>query len=129
MSEDVGEQAPGRSVLVVEDDQAIGNMLVTLLTAEGYAPTLVADGQAALDVARRQRPALVTLDLALPGMDGLEVLRQLDALDGGRVPVVIISAFTGRLTPDQRARAAAVLTKPFDIDTLLSCISMALRGP
>jgi len=101
-------------------------MLVVLLTAEGYRPTLVADGGAALEMVRRVQPALITLDLSLPNMDGVEILERLDDGAVRRVPVVIISAYTERLTAVHRARAAAVLTKPFEIDTLLSCLSVAL---
>jgi CheY-like chemotaxis protein len=116
----------GRTVLVVEDDQGIGKMLVALLSAEGYRPTLVADGGRALEVARRLQPALITLDLSLPNMDGIEILEHLDDGADYRGPVVILSAYTDRLTAAHRARATAVLTKPFEIDTLLSCLSVAL---
>jgi CheY-like chemotaxis protein len=54
------------------------------------------------------------------------VLERLDDGTDQRVPVVVVSAYTDRLTAAHRARAAAVLTKPFEIDTLLSCISSAL---
>lgn len=116
-------------MLVIEDDQGIGKMLVALLTAEGYRPTLVADGAAALAAVRRLQPALITLDLSLPNMDGVEILERLDDGADRRVPVVILSAYTDRLTALHRARAAAVLTKPFEIDNLLACLSTALDGP
>jgi DNA-binding response OmpR family regulator len=115
-------------VLVIEDDQGIGNMLIALLTAEGYRPTLVADGGAALEMVRRVQPALITLDLSLPNMDGVEILERLDDGADRRVPVLILSAYTERLTAVHRARAAAVLTKPFEIDNLLACLTMALDG-
>jgi DNA-binding response OmpR family regulator len=117
---------PGRAVLVIEDDQGIGKMLVALLTAEGYQPTLVVDGGKALDAARVLQPALITLDLSLPTMDGIEILERLDDSTDRRVPVVIISAYTERLTQAHRARALAVLTKPFEIDTLLAYLSAAI---
>ena len=113
-------------MVVVEDDQGIGTMLVALVTAEGYRPTLVANGGDALEAIRQLQPALVTLDLSLPTMDGVEILERLDDGADRRVPVVIISAYTERLTAAHRARAAAVLTKPFEIDLLLSCLSTAL---
>ena len=103
-------------------------MLVALLSAEGYRPTLVADGGDALDAIRRLQPELVTLDLSLPTMDGIEILERLDDDADRRVPVVILSAYTERLTAVHRARAAAVLTKPFEIDVLLTCLSTAIDG-
>ena len=126
MNDDAAHTPSGRAVLVVEDDPGIGNMLVALLAAEGYTPRLVTDGQEALEAVRRSRPALITLDLSLPTIDGVDVLERLDDGAGRRVPVVVVSAYTERLTDVHRARAVAVLTKPFEIDALLSCISSAL---
>jgi DNA-binding response OmpR family regulator len=127
VSDHVADGSPDRTVLVIEDDPSIGNMLSTLLAVEGYRPILVVDGQEGLDAARTLRPALITLDLSLPTMDGLQILDRLDADAESRTPVIIISAYTDRLTPSHRARVSAILTKPFEIDTLMSCISAALR--
>jgi DNA-binding response OmpR family regulator len=128
VSHHVAERTPDLTVLVIEDDPAIGNMLSTLLTVEGYRPVLVPDGQEGLDAARALRPALITLDLSLPSLDGVQVLNRLDEGTAHRTPVIIVSAYTDRLTSAHRARVSAILTKPFEIDTLLSCISAALRG-
>lgn len=126
MSDRVTADPLNRTVLIIEDDPAIGNMLTTLLTVEGYQPVLRADGQDGLDAARELHPALITLDLSLPTIDGAQVLDQLDLRPGPRIPVIIVSAYTDQLTSAQRARVSAILTKPFEIDTLLSCISTAL---
>lgn len=115
-----------RTVLIIEDDPAIGHMLTTLLAVEGYQPVLRADGQAGLDAARALLPALITLDLSLPTIDGRQVLDQLDEHTNLRIPVIIVSAYTDQLSNAQRARVSAILTKPFEIDTLLTCISTAL---
>jgi DNA-binding response OmpR family regulator len=128
VSQHVAENAPDLTVLVIEDDPAIGNMLSTLLTVEGYRPMLVVDGQEGLAAARTVRPAVITLDLSLPSLDGVQVLERLDEGTDQRTPVIIVSAYTDRLTPAHRSRVSAILTKPFEIDTLLSCISAALRG-
>lgn len=118
-----------RTVLVIEDDAAIGHLLVTLLGAEGYRPVLVADGALALEAARTEHPALITLDLSLPNVDGLEILDLLDDIaPNGAVPVVVVSAFTRRLTARHRERAAAVIEKPFELDALLRSIATAI-GP
>jgi DNA-binding response OmpR family regulator len=128
VSQHVAENAPDLTVLVIEDDPAIGNMLSTLLTVEGYRPMLVVDGHEGLAAARTVRPAVITLDLSLPSLDGVQVLERLDEGTDQRTPVIIVSAYTDRLTPAHRSRVSAILTKPFEIDTLLSCISAALRG-
>jgi DNA-binding response OmpR family regulator len=124
----VADDAPERTVLVIEDDPAIGNMLTTLLVVEGFRPVLAVDGLEGLEAARTLRPALITLDLSLPTMDGMQILERLDEGAERRTPVIIVSAHTDRLTMPQRARVSAVLTKPFEIDTLLSCIRAALRA-
>ncbi|HEX2172170.1 MAG TPA: response regulator [Dehalococcoidia bacterium] len=111
---------------MVEDDAAIGHMLITLLGAEGYRPVLVADGALALEAARAERPAVITLDLSLPNVDGLEILDRLDESAAGWVPVVVVSAYTKRLTDRHRERAAAVIEKPFEVETLLRSIARAI---
>ena len=126
MSDRVTADPLNRRVLIIEDDPAIGHMLTTLLSVEGYQPVLMADGQAGLDAARDLRPALITLDLSLPTIDGTQVLDQLDQQTDVRIPVIIVSAYTDQLTNAHRTRVSAILTKPFEIDTLLSCISAAL---
>jgi DNA-binding response OmpR family regulator len=117
---------PNRTVLVVEDDPSIGNMLSTLLAVEGYQPVLVADGLEGLRAAHSLQPSVITLDLSLPGLDGFAFLDRLDRPGQPRVPVIIVSAYTDRLTVDHRARVSAIVTKPFEIETLLGCISAAL---
>lgn len=117
---------PNRTVLVIEDDPAIGHMLSTLLAVEGYRPVLIDDGLEALNAVQTLQPALITLDLSLPSLDGFQVLDRLDRPDQPRIPVIIVSAYTERLTVAHRARASAILTKPFEIETLLGCIAAAL---
>ena len=127
VSDHVASGAPDRTVLIIEDDPAIGTMLSTLLAVEGYRPILAVDGLEGLEAARALRPALITLDLSLPTMDGLQILDRLDDGADSLTPVIIVSAYTDRLTRIHRARVSAILTKPFEIDTLLNCITAALR--
>ena len=128
MSGDPNGDSRSRTVLVIEDDAAIGHMLITLLGAEGYRPILVADGALALEAVRDERPAAITLDLSLPNVDGLEILDRLDGATDRAVPVVVLSAYTRRLTERHRERTAAVLEKPFEVDALLRSIARAI-GP
>ena len=128
VSDRVADGAPDKTVLVIEDDPAIGNMLSTLLAVEGYRPLLIVDGLKGLEAAHALRPAVITLDLSLPTLDGLQILDRLDAGMDTRIPVIIVSAYTDRLTPAHRTRVSAIVTKPFEIDTLLNCITAALGG-
>lgn len=76
-------------VLVVDDEPQIGRLLRTTLGARGYEVAVAVDGPAALDLVRNWRPDLVLLDLGLPGMDGLDVCRQLRTWS--QVPVIVLT--------------------------------------
>src|SRR3954469_17723569 len=66
--------SPKKTVLVVEDDEAVSGLLVALLEDRGYAAVPAYDGRSAIELAGKLLPHLITLDLALPGTDGHEVL-------------------------------------------------------
>jgi twitching motility two-component system response regulator PilH len=116
----------GRAVLVVEDEPDLLEILGAVFAAEGYHTLLAADGEAAIHLARTERPALITLDLMLPKKSGHEVLAELAADPATRsIPVVVVSAYTGVLAPTAQVRA--VVLKPFDVDRLLE-IAARLTG-
>jgi two-component system response regulator MtrA len=77
-------------VLVVDDDLALAEMLGIVLRGEGFEPSFVHDGDKALEAFRETRPDLVLLDLMLPGIDGIDVCRQIRAETG--VPIVMLTA-------------------------------------
>ncbi|MGH2501874.1 MAG: response regulator, partial [Ktedonobacterales bacterium] len=82
-----------RPILVVEDDDALRETLAYNLRADGYDTLLAADGVVALEHARRQPIALVILDVMLPRLDGLDVLRQLRARpETAAIPVLMLTA-------------------------------------
>src|SRR5262245_26018409 len=70
---------PLRRILVVEDEAAIAGAVAARLRAEGFGVEVAGDGAAAIAAVRRLRPDLVVLDIMLPGMDGLEVCRRIQA--------------------------------------------------
>lgn len=116
-----------KRILVVEDDATISDILVVLLNSEGYEATPARDGALALQLARAQPPDLITLDLALPGRDGVDVLHELKREERTRsIPVIVISAYTGRLRGEDRRSVASVVDKPFDIDELLDTVQRVL---
>ena len=117
-----------KTVLVVEDSRTIRHVLRVLLEGEGYDVITAADGAQGLDLARRLRPHVVTLDLALPDLDGRDVLRQLKSDEmTRRIPVVVISAYAAALTPGERWYADEVMAKPFDVEDLLACLQRAIK--
>jgi len=119
-----------RTVLVVEDDEAVSELLVALLVDRGYHAVPAMDGQQAIALARKLRPHLITLDLALPGADGHEVLERLKADPSTRdIPVVVISAFTQILPAGDRKKLAYLLGKPFDVTEVLEVIQATVGNP
>jgi len=107
-----------QGILVVEDDPAILRLLVALLTSAGYDVQTAVDGEEALALCARARPAAVFLDVTLPRRSGWEVLAELRAR-GDAPPVVMLTADAGAARRALRAGAAAAILKPFDIDEVL----------
>lgn len=83
-------------VLIVEDDKFLSELIATKLDKEGFAIALAGDGEAGLKKTEEFRPAVILLDIMLPGMDGFEVLEKLKAHRDEqlkKVPVIILSNF------------------------------------
>lgn len=112
------------TILVVDDDVYIGDLLETVLTGAGYGVLRAYSGTEALMVLREHRPDLVLLDLMLPGLSGEEVLARIR-----EIPVIALSAKVG--VQDKvdvlLGGAADYMTKPFDIPELLARIAVRLR--
>ncbi len=96
---------PLQTILIVDDNLEVCRPMATLIRHLGYDGRYATGGEAALAAAQQAPPALVILDVMMPGMDGLEVLARLKADDRTRgVPVVMYSAVTD---PEYKARASA----------------------
>ncbi len=119
-----------RTVLVVEDDQPVGELLIALLEERGYRAVAAQDGRTALRLARQLRPNLITLDLALPGMDGHALLQRLKSDPNTKdIPVVVISAYTQILPAGERRKLAYLLGKPFDVSEVLAVVEATIGNP
>ncbi|ESW96779.1 MULTISPECIES: response regulator transcription factor [unclassified Mesorhizobium] len=116
------------SILVVDDEPPIRKLLRVGLGSQGYAVSEAPNANAAIELVDAQKPDLILLDLGLPGMGGLDLLRKWRG-DGLDVPVVILSSRT-----DEAGIVAALelgaddyITKPFGMNELVARIRVALR--
>jgi len=112
---------PGRSILVVDDNDDVRKSLVRLLTLHGYEVTGAGDGPSALRAAAELKPRVVLVDIGLPGMDGYELARQLRRSDAADTRLFAITGY-GQASDRARSRDAgfdAHLVKPVDLQTLL----------
>ena len=115
-------------ILVVDDDPAVTNMLRRGLAYEGYSVAVAASGPAGLALARQQPPDLVVLDVMMPGMDGLEVLKRLRAADT-QLPVILLTARDAPADQVQGLETGAddYVIKPFTFEVLLARVRVLLR--
>jgi len=116
-------------VLVVDDDPDILQTLALCLSSEGYRVTTAANGQEALDLLGKERPACVLLDLMMPVMDGWQFVAELEQRGGRNSPLLILSADRAVQGHAAKLRAEAFLAKPFDLDELLGKVRQLTGGP
>jgi len=116
-----------KHILVVDDDDLLRRSLAFNLEKAGYRPSATASAEDALALARRDPPDLILLDISLPGMDGLEALRQFQSQIG--IPVILLTARRRELDQVLGLELGAddYVTKPFDLDVLLARVKAVLR--
>jgi len=122
--------ATKKRILVVDDERDLVELIAYNLQRNGYDVLTAPDGQAALEVARRQRPDLIILDLMLPGLDGMEVARQLRADPAtAHVPVIMLTAKSEEIDVVVGLALGAddYITKPFSMKILLARLNTVLR--
>ena len=123
-------EAP-QTVLVIEDDQRVGDMLLATLQLEGYSSTRAWTGEEGLLAAQRDVPALMIVDITLPGIDGFSVVEQLRAdLKTAHIPIIMLSA-SHETRHKVRAFECGVddyLTKPFSVEELLARIRARMHA-
>jgi FixJ family two-component response regulator len=114
-------------IAVVDDDEAIRVALRSLLRSVGYEVRLFADAPSFLADAVMQPPDCVLTDIQMPGMNGLDLQREIRRTMPG-LPVIVITAFPEEAIRRQAMADGALgfLSKPFETDTILRCLSEAL---
>jgi DNA-binding response OmpR family regulator len=123
----VTTEQPDRPILLVEDDETLGNLLARHLRAHGHQVTIAGSTEETITALERGlRPSLVLLDINLPGETGWSVLRSPAFEAVGRPPVVVASAMAVSPARLREFGVAGYLPKPFALDTLRSTIDRLL---
>lgn len=119
-------QAPG-PVLVVDDDDSIREFVSVALSEEGYRVATAEDGREALAKARAERPALILLDLWMPGLDGRGFLNEYRQDPAPRAPIIIFAASGDADALNDDPELAAFLWKPVDLGDLLAQVARFVK--
>lgn len=109
----------GKKILVVDDQYGIRLLLYEVFSKDGYTTYEASNGKDALKIVKKEKPDIILLDMKIPGMDGLEILRNIKKED--QVSKVIMMTAYGELDMLEEAKNYGVIThftKPFDIDQL-----------
>ena len=119
----------GCPVLVVDDDAELRAVIAQLLKQEGFDPLQAADGAAALEMIRARQPPVVLLDMRMPGMDGLDVLREARKIDSS-IAVIVVTGFGSIPSAVEMVGNGALhyMTKPFENIEMLRIVRKALQS-
>ena len=114
----------GCSILVVDDNQDIRDLITLIVEEEGYGVLAASDGESALNLLQIHQPELLLLDVMMPGLSGIDVLKEIRAT-GNVVPVLMITAKSQSMDIELALAAGAnsYIVKPFRADALLEKIS------
>ncbi len=112
----------GKTVLVVDDDQVLLDLLACVLEDKGYRVERATDGRQGLEAVGRSMPHLILLDMNMPVMTGWEFARELHARYDRSAPIVVVSASDDARRWAEEIGACQWIRKPFDLDSLLSVV-------
>ena len=114
-------------ILVVDDDVHVRMMLEAILESEGYSVVLAQGGPEALAMMKEEQPSLILLDYMMPGMNGLDVLREIKKTHGQTKVIIVTGHGNEKLSIEMlKSGAADYIQKPFAMDQLLSSIKRVL---
>jgi CheY-like chemotaxis protein len=111
------------SILVVDNEPTIVDLLVEILTDEGYVVYSSPNGADALAIIARHPPALILLDMQIPDISAAELIAQLRAGGLATLPIVLLSTVSLHAAPLRVPGRIECLDKPFDLDDLLACVA------
>lgn len=119
-----------KKLLIVDDQNGIRVLLMEVFSNEGYDTYQASNGKLALEIVRNVTPDLVLLDMKIPGMDGLDILKHIKIMNPA-IKVIMMTAY-GELDMIKEATDLGAImhfTKPFDIDELRMAVNHQLRNP
>ncbi|MBT4125685.1 MAG: response regulator [Chloroflexi bacterium] len=119
------------TILVVDDHEEIREALAEILEEEGHNILQAADGLQALEIVSHSRPDVILLDIAMPGMDGLETLRRLkDQPESSNLPVIMVTAQGDRQNMVKAVQLGVrdYVTKPWEPGEVEMCVNWALKA-
>lgn len=119
-----------KKILIVDDQIGIRVLLMEVFSGDGYVTFQASNGKTALDLVRKESPDIVLLDMKIPGMDGLEILKHIKSIDPS-IKVIMMTAY-GELAMIREATDLGALmhfTKPFDIDEMRLAVKNELKEP
>ena len=115
-------------VLVVDDEREIRDLLRTSLSAEGYEVVVASNGEEAIGLAKTENPQVILLDIEMPGIDGIETCKRLEADEKTRlIPIIMMTSRGDRDIEAYLEGATDVVNKPFDIVQLAIRVKSMLR--
>jgi two-component system, OmpR family, KDP operon response regulator KdpE len=123
---------PKPTLLLAENDSALRDLLVLAFSQVGWQVSCAADGAAALEMARSSQPNAMLLDILLPKINGLDILRALKKQAGfEQLPIIVMSELAFRETVEQAigAGAQAFIVKPFTVQDVVDKVQQALQEP
>jgi CheY-like chemotaxis protein len=116
-----------KTILVIDDEEAIAEMICIFLEGEGYKTARARNGRQGLDYLPTLRPDVVICDVMMPILDGRELCKMMQANSDYRsIPIILMSAAIKSLKQSE-CHYAALLDKPFDLDKLLATVEQALK--
>lgn len=119
-------------IWIVEDEVALAGLVKAVVEAEGFDGEILTSGEEALQRITEQRPALILLDIMMPGLNGFQVLERLRANAATQsIPVIVVSTLVGKEYVDRAKRLGALdfFTKPFEPEQLVECMKRILATP
>lgn len=117
-----------KTVLVIDDERDLSDMIAFVLCQEGYHVARAADGRDALNTVERAMPDLILLDMKMPVVDGWRFATEFHSKYGFQVPIVVLTASEDARRSAEEIGASGWLGKPFDLDMLVGTVRRFL-GP